>query len=218
MIVAGVNGMNSINQNRSRNFLAAFDSATELRTELLRKSIHFLIALAPTLASVDRSLAVFLLASGTLVYTYAERVRLSGASIPIVSSLTAAASRERDKGRFVLGPVTLAIGAMLSLLLYPDPSASIAIYALAFGDGFASIVGKVFGNTRPAFLRGKSLEGSAACFAAVFAAAYRVAGDLRIAFFAASVATFVEALPLEDFDNIALPVAVGFSLELIARV
>ncbi|MFA6507380.1 MAG: phosphatidate cytidylyltransferase [Treponemataceae bacterium] len=210
--------MNSLGKNRPMTFLSSIDSSAELRTELLRKSIHFLIALAPTIASIDRSVAVFLLAAGALVYTYAERARLSGFKVPLISGLTAAASRERDQGRFVLGPVTLALGAMLSLLLYPDPSASIAIYALAFGDGFASIVGKVFGRTRPAFLNGKSLEGSAACFIAVFYAAYRVAGDLRIAFFAATVATFVEALPIEDFDNIALPVAVGFTIELVTIV
>jgi dolichol kinase len=45
---------------------------------------------------------------------------------------------------------------MLSLLLYPDPAASIAIYALAFGDGLASLVGKLVGRIRPASLWGRS--------------------------------------------------------------
>ena len=210
--------MNIMNKNGSAKSLSVSIVSDELQTELVRKSIHFLIALTPTIASIDRSVAVFLLAGGCLVYTAAESFRLAGTSVPVISALTAAASRERDKGRFVLGPVTLALGAMLALLLYPDPSATIAVYALAFGDGLASVVGKIFGRTRPAFLKGKSVEGSAACFAVVFIAAVRVAGDLRIAFFAAVVATFVEALPLEDYDNIALPVAVGFSLEFIAHL
>lgn len=204
----------SINiQNRNSIHATVLVLPAAFRTEIVRKSLHFLIALAPSIASVDRGFAVLLLGAGALSYAAAESARLAGSTIPVVSALTAAASRERDLGRFVLGPVTLAIGAMLALLLYPDPSASIAIYALAFGDGFASIVGKLFGRTRPAMLAGKSLEGSVACFAAVAVAAYRVSGNLRIAVFAAVAATLAEALPLEDYDNIAIPMAVGFAVE-----
>jgi dolichol kinase len=203
------------NQNNIDSVSSILALSQDLQTELIRKSIHFLIALAPSIASLDRAFAVFLLASGTLVYAVAETARLGGVSIPLVSSLTAAASRDRDKGRFVLGPVTLGLGAMLALLLYPDPAASIAIYALAFGDGAASMVGKLFGRTRPSFLMGKSLEGSLACFVAVFVAAYRVQPDVRIAFFAAVAAAFTEALPLEDLDNIAIPVSVGLMVELM---
>ena len=190
----------------------------EIRTELIRKSIHFLIALAPSLAFVNRGLTVAALAMGTIVYTYAESARFAGVKIPFISAVTAIAARDRDRGRFVLGPVTLGLGAMLALLLYPDPAASIAIYALAFGDGLASLVGKLLGRIRPVFLRGKSLEGSGACFAAVFLVAYRISEDFRTAFFAALVATFVEALPLEDYDNIALPLAVGFAVEMVGTV
>lgn len=187
----------------------------EVKSEVVRKIIHFLIALSPTLAYFNRPLTVFLLAVGSLIYTYAEGIRLSGGTVPLVSSITAIAARPRDRGRFVLGPVTLALGAMLALLLYPSPAASIAIYALAFGDGLASLVGKLFGRIRPDFLMGKSLEGSASCFMAVFISAFAVTTHIRIAFFAALTATLVEALPLEDYDNVALPMSVGFVVALM---
>jgi len=183
----------------------------------LRKGIHFLIALAPTLASFNRPMVIAALGAGTLLYAFAENARLQGLSVPLVSRITALASRARDRNRFVLGPVTLGLGAMLALLFYPDPAASIAVYALAFGDGIASVVGKVFGKTRPAFLRSKSVEGSSACFVAVFMASYAVTADLRVSFFASLVATFAEALPLEDYDNIAIPMSVGFAVELFIR-
>jgi dolichol kinase len=124
------------------------------------------------------------------------------------------AARVRDQGRFVLGPVTLGLGALLALLLYPSPAASIAIYALAFGDGFASLVGKIFGRIRPAFMLGKSVEGSAACFIAVLIAAYSVSRNIGLAVLAAITATIVEALPLEDYDNIAIPITVGFAAQM----
>ncbi|MDR1839758.1 MAG: phosphatidate cytidylyltransferase [Treponema sp.] len=189
---------------------------SELKTEIVRKSIHFLIALSPSIAAISRPLTVFCLIIGTLGYTFMEYLRLSGVKVPVISSLTSMASRSRDTGRFVMGPVTLGLGALLALLLYPSPVATIAIYALAFGDGFASLVGKFFGRWRPAFLFGKSIEGSFVCFFVVFFSAYAVSGSIYISFVAAFTAMVVEILPLEDYDNLVIPVTVGFMLQLVS--
>jgi dolichol kinase len=144
-----------------------------------------------------------------------ENLRLSGVKVPVVSALTKMASRERETGRFVLGPVTLACGAMLALMLFPLPVASAGIFAVAFGDGFASLVGKLFGRIRPAFLLGKSIEGSLACFLATAVSVYLVSHNYAAALIAALVATAVEALPLEDYDNLLLPVTVGIVVQWI---
>jgi dolichol kinase len=188
----------------------------EFKAEILRKSLHFLIGLSPLLAGLNYPVTAALLLAGVLGYIKMEGLRLAGFSVPLVSSLTSLASRSRDRGRFVLGPVTLGLGALLALLMYPSPAASIAIYGLAFGDGFASLIGKLFGRLRPAFLRGKSVEGCAACFFAVLAAAYQVSRDHRIALAAALTAMVTEALPLEDYDNLALPLAVGLVVSIIS--
>jgi dolichol kinase len=190
--------------------LHALSGARELKTEFIRKGIHFLIALSPAMAAVNRPATVLILIAGTSVYSFFETLRLLGVRVPFVSSVTSSASRSRDEGHFVLGPVTLGLGALLVLLLYPPPAASIAIYALAFGDGFASLVGKLFGTHRPSIMLGKSIEGSIACFIAVFIAAIRVSDSFKIALAAALTATLVEVFPLENYDNLALPVAVGF--------
>jgi dolichol kinase len=187
----------------------------EIKAELVRKSLHFLIALSPGMAALNRPFTVALLMTGTLFYALMETLRLAGVEVPLVSSLTSMASRPRDRDRFVLGPVTLGLGALLALLLYPSPAASIGIYALAFGDGFASLVGKIFGKRRPAFMLGKSIEGSLACFSAVFVTAYAVSRRFTVAFVAALTAALVEALPLKDYDNLALPVSVGFVAQML---
>jgi len=189
--------------------------AGELKTEIVRKSIHFLIALAPSMAAINRPFTVLFLMIGTLGYTFMESLRLSGVKIPVVSSLTKMASRPRDTGSFVMGPVTLGLGALIALLLYPSPVAAIAIYALAFGDGFASLIGKFFGRHRPAILCGKSVEGSLACFTATFISAYAVSGNVRIALTAGFTAMLVEALPVQDYDNLVLPVTVGIAVQLV---
>jgi len=203
----------------SPSFTASFAGTgkdiSELKTEIVRKSIHFLIALSPFMAAINRPVTVLFLMVGTLGYTLMEYLRLYGVKIPVISSLTSMASRSRDMGRFVMGPVTLGFGALLALLLYPSPVASIAIYALAFGDGFASLVGKFFGKWRPAILCGKSVEGSLACFTAVFISALTVSHNINIALIAAFTATVVEALPLEDFDNMAIPVTVGLAVQFV---
>ena len=190
-------------------------ASSYLRVELVRKALHFLIALSPVMAAADLSLTLIALMIGILSYVCFESLRLKGISVPIISSLTAMASRPRDQGRFVLGPVTLGLGAFLALSLFPFEAASIAIYALAFGDGFAGLVGKTFGRIRPDFLFGKSLEGSLACFFAVLIASWRVCHDLPLSLSLAFAATIAEALPLEDFDNVVLPLVVGFLFYLV---
>ena len=186
-----------------------------LRSEIVRKSIHFLIAIVPTLASTFRIFfAISLLATGTLVYIGSEYLRRHGTAVPIITRLTLLASRPRDRGRFILGPVTLSLGAMVALVFYPEPAASIAIYALAFGDGLAGLVGTFWGSLHiPG--TGKSAEGSAACFVASFVVAVGITPSVSVAVIVALVATVLEALPTRDADNLLLPIGVGLVATLI---
>jgi dolichol kinase len=177
--------------------------------ELVRKSLHLLIAIVPVLASANLPATLALLAFGTLFYAFAESSRMHGSPILVVSDLTVIASRDKDGAGFVLGPVTLGLGAMISLLLYPEPAASIAIYALAFGDGFAALVGRVVGGPRIPFLQGKTFSGSLACFAAVFLMAYLVSSRPAESLIIATVATVLEGVPTGNFDNIIIPFGVG---------
>jgi phytol kinase len=178
--------------------------------EIVRKALHLLIAFVPLLAGVDLRATMMLLAGGTLFYVFAERLRIEGRPVLVISDLTIIASRERDRGRFVLGPVTLGVGAMLSLLLYPSTAAAIAIYALAFGDGFASLAGKLFRSPSIPFTRNKTLAGTAACFLAVLLSTWKLTGRFSIAIAIAVAATMFELIPIRDFDNLILPVGTGF--------
>jgi len=181
---------------------------TWLRGELVRKSLHMLIAFVPSIAATAGvETALVLLSLGTLVFAVAEYLRVNGHTVAVITPLTILASRGRNRDQFVLGPVTLAVGAMLALLIYPATAAALAIYALAFGDGVASLFGRAFGQTKIAAT--KTLEGSLACFAAVWFVTLLVTGQIGIALALAAVATVLEALPTDDMDNIILPVGVG---------
>lgn len=186
-------------------------SLLELRTELFRKSIHMLIAMVPMIASIDRGIALALLGGGAVIYSYSEILRAQGCSLLFISGIKNFALRERDRNSFAGGPLTLALGAMVALLFYPSDVAKIAIYALAFGDGFASLVGKVFGVTKIPFTGGKSLEGSLACFFAVLVSTFKVTSNIGVSFTTALVVTVVEAFPLGDYDNFVIPVVAGLT-------
>jgi dolichol kinase len=189
--------------------------AREGYSELLRKSLHMAIALVPTLAALNIQLTMVALAGGVLFYSWSEAMRISGYRIPVVTEVTHRASRGKDMEGMVLGPVTLAIGAMLALMLYPDPVSTIAIYALAFGDGFASLVGRMWGSISLPSNRKKTFEGSFACFTAVFLITVRYFDNPFQAVAVALAAALIESLPLGDMDNVVLPFGVGMMTELI---
>lgn len=191
--------------------------STEIQTELLRKSLHLLISVVPTLAQWNFGFTVILLSSGILLYTYSEFLRLNGFEVVMISKITAMAARRRDAGRFVMGPVTLGLGALLALVLYPEPAASIAIYALAFGDGLSSLVGKSFGSIKLPFTGGKSLEGSLTCLVAVFCSSYALSSDIVRSLIIAIAATLIEAAPTKDADNLLLPAFVGLLAVFLLR-
>ena len=190
----------------------------EIRTELLRKALHILIAIVPFLAALNTPITMVLLGAGTMFYAVAEFLRARGHEVFLISRITVLASRDRDRGHFVLGPITLGIGAMIALLLYPEPAASIAILALAFGDSFSSLVGKFYGSIRIPFTGGKTFAGSFACFLAVLFIVYRITANMSVSLIVAAVATALEALPTRDLDNIVMPVGTGFvASQLIAH-
>ena len=185
-----------------------------IRKELVRKSIHITIALVPVLAGINFLITVLMLSTGILIYVVNETARISGRSGGFISRLTILASRPAEHG-FVWGPVTLGLGALAALLYYPDPASVIAIYALAFGDGIASLVGKLWGRVRIMWLGGKTLVGSFACFLAVLLSSWFVLEDLVLALISAAVATILEMIPIKDVDNLIIPLGTGFVLSLV---
>ena len=131
--------------------------------------------------------------------------------MPFISAITAAAARKRDENKFVLGPVTLCTGIILcALLIHPVSAASVGIFALAFGDGIASLMGRLFGRVHIPLTAGKSVAGSLSCFSAIFCATYLFTKNTLAALVIALCGMIIEVIPLKDMDNIAIPVIIGF--------
>ncbi len=189
-------------------------SKEELHTEFLRKSIHMMVAFVPAFARFNLLLTFFALSGAVFIYSYSEFMRTRGMKVPFISNITIAAARSRDRN-FVFGPVTLALGALMALVLYPEPAAAIAIYALAFGDGFASLFGKLYGRRVIPFSGGKTFAGSSACLLSVFITTLAVSGSLKVAVIVSFTTTFLEVIPSGDLDNMLIPVGTGLIAVLI---
>ncbi len=184
--------------------------ANAIRKELVRKSIHLATAFIPFFLEHFRVLVLAGLFLVLAMYCIAEFLRMRGKNIILFSFLTEAAARKRDENHFVLGPVTLALGVLLTAFFYDTTPAAVAIYALAFGDGLASLAGKLFGKHLIPFSSGKTLEGSVTCFVAIFFSTLFVTKSVSTSLLIAAAGTVIEVIPIRDFDNIIIPVVIGF--------
>ena len=176
---------------------------------MFRKSIHICSAFIPFFLHHFKWPVLVALALAVAAYSIAELFRLKGISIPIVSAVTAAAARKRDENKFVLGPVTLSVGIIICALLWQPLPAAIGIYALAFGDGLASLSGKLFGNVQIPLTQGKTAVGSLTCFAAIFTSCFIASRNAYVSLVVASLGMFIELMPIKDLDNIIIPIALG---------
>ena len=182
---------------------------TSLRKEFFRKTIHICTAFVPFLLHFARIPTILCLCATGIFYIIAESLRSNGYEILLISDITAAAARKRDENKFVLGPVTLVAGIISAAVLWNENAARVGIFALAFGDGLASLAGKTFGKIRIPYTQGKTVEGSLTCFAAIFCSTFFVTNDCQLSLFIATVGALIEVLPLKDFDNLIIPVILG---------
>ena len=180
-----------------------------LRKEFFRKAIHICTAFVPFLLHLGRIPTLICLFLAGFFYIVAETCRFNGHEIPLISDITRAAARKRDENKFVLGPVTLVCGILASALLWDENAATVGIFALALGDGLASLAGKTFGKIRVPYTHGKTVEGSLTCFAAIFSSTFAVTDDCALSLLIATTGALIEVLPLKDFDNVLIPVLLG---------
>ena len=177
--------------------------------ELFRKSIHICSSIVPWLLASYYWYTIWGLLLVVVLYYFCELARLEGHPVVLVSLITETASRKRDECKFVLGPVTLVLGIVFAALVLPLLCARVGIYALAFGDGLASLAGKLFGRIKIPHTGGKTVGGSLTCFAAVFISTYLVTKNVIVSFIVAFVTTIIEMLPLGDWDNMLIPTCAG---------
>lgn len=178
--------------------------------EARRKLVHTLAAVVPFVALLAPLLIIASLCVMAAIYSVSEWTRLNGRIVPVIGDITISCIRREERRHFVLAPVTLSLGIVISLIIFPHEVATAVILILAFADSAASLVGRARGTVRLPYNRTKSVQGSAAAFAVacLCSAFYFPAG---VAVVAAFVSSLIESLPIRD-DNIAIPVGTGIVL------
>jgi dolichol kinase len=125
--------------------------------------------------------------------------------------------RPGESGRLTGTPAYVA-GVALALLLFPEPAAVAAVLFLAVGDVAATTVGERWGRRR---VGAKSLEGTAAFFAAALLAGFVSRAALGGPAAGAVVAGAWSAALLELFmprwanDNLVIPLAAALFMTLL---
>ncbi len=180
-----------------------------LYKEIFRKSIHLCSCFVPLLLKSFYKTTIVLLVIAAVFYSLAQFLALKGKRLPLISDISDMAARERDRGKFALGPLTLVFGIVASALLFSPKAASVGIFALAFGDGLASLAGKFLGNLHIPHTGGKTCAGSLVCLTAIFISSFCVLGRADAALVLALCGMLIEVLPLKDFDNILIPLLLG---------
>jgi HAD superfamily phosphoserine phosphatase-like hydrolase len=185
------------------------------RNELLRESIHacgfFIPLLALYTGLIFTGLFIFVI---TLLYLMSELARMERKTLPVISYITYHAATQSELFEFTTAPIFFALGILLTLLLFPNPTNSAAIAIFALGDSTASIFGRMYGKRTLPFNKGKTLEGSTIGFIFAFLAGAFYITPVK-ALIGAIVAMLVEYLPLPVNDNFITPLVTGAVLILI---
>ena len=180
----------------------------------MRKVIHLSALLVPLFSELtSRFIVVAALSIITITYTLTEVLRLKGRQLPIITPFTLKMSRREERTSFIIRPIYLAIGIILTLVLYPSTIAYSAICIGAIGDPIAAVVGGRVGRRR--IIRRKTMEGFVAGLTASFLAVSLLVPPF-IALVGAAGGMLMELLDVPD-DNLTMPIVAGTLMTLTIR-
>jgi phytol kinase len=180
--------------------------------ELIRKFLHMSMVMIVPISYYQLYLAILAIAAASCLYIISEILRLHLGFIGIIGSVTRMATRHTKPQDIDFGPLTLSFGILLVLILFPRHIASTGIVALTIGDGLASLVGRTWGKHRPAFLFGKSIEGTLSCWVGCTIAFIILQISWPIAIALGLITAIIELLPLKSLDNLLIPLIVCLTM------
>lgn len=177
------------------------------RGELARKLIHVgasVIAVAIvwlTPALTGRTM----LACAVFVALSVEILRRLNAGVGRAFLRSFGALLRAHETHGLTGATMLAVGFLVAALIFPPHVAGVGMLYAGVGDAASALVGRRWGSIR--FPWGKSVQGSAAFFAAAVAAGW-VAPEVAFlpALVAALAATLFESFPTVIDDNLMVPI------------
>jgi dolichol kinase len=185
------------------------------RGEAVRKGLHGLGCVWAIWGLYWPWLPVVGLAFFSVIYLIYEALRLRGRGLYLVEQLGRIIRRRKEHEKPAFGPPALAIAIIICFLVFDPQVACAAVLAACGCDCAAGIAGSLWGRHALPFLSGKTIEGSLAGLVVGFLACAPVAGVAK-GLLTSMAATIAEALPLQEIDNIIVPVAAACVLALVS--
>lgn len=183
--------------------------------EIARKLIHMTCAAVPFLFLRWPGITTGLLIAAMAVYLFIEFWRVNGLELPGTRWLNRLVLRRSERSGTAFAPLTLALGALCAVWLFPAPVACAAVLTVALADSAAAVIGSRWGRRPWPHNPRKSLIGSAA-FLAVALACGLLWLRLPQAALLAIAATLIESLPLDEWDNFLVPIGAGATVLLLS--
>jgi len=187
--------------------------------ELTRKMLHLVFAGVPLAltAGAPRDVVLAILGGMLAVAVVLEVAR--GRSTAVATTFTRAVGpllRPEERDRWT-GATWLILVCLAAVWMLPRADAIAVTWAAAVGDASAALVGiPLGGRLIPNNGRGKSVEGSAACFLVTFFGAYELAGlSAGVALLVAAAATAAEWPRSPVDDNVRVGAATTAVLILV---
>ena len=121
--------------------------------------------------------------------------------------------RSFEKQGSLTGSTWVFVGALITIILVPQPFSLLALFFLAFGDTLAALVGMRFPFIK---IGNKTLSGSLACFIMCLSVGLilNFEVNLKIILIGAFTATIAELIPIKINDNFLIPVLSGCAMYL----
>jgi dolichol kinase len=181
------------------------------KQELRRKSIHLSSIWIPlSCYFLPRPAGLLLLSIVAMGVIGIDVLRIRGGLVyALYERFLGPVLREHETRRLT-GASYMLVSAVLTLFLFQNVVAGMAMAYLIVGDTMAALVGKTWGRHR---LFTKTLEGSLACFTACLLIGLIVpAVTWPLALIGALIAAGIEVLPWKFDDNITIPLGAGVVL------
>lgn len=188
-------------------------SIYSMKRELYRKFIHFLGVPLPFLAALNRDLIFTLLMAAIFIYSFSEGLRYVGFHFPLVSHVTRKARRLSEFRGFIMGPVSLTVGILVTVMLFGPRVYIPAVLIVCISDSLSGLLGKTFGRHSLHFYR-RTAEGSTAFFlsAAAILLFFLPPGPALLVGF---LSTAIELISPYDLDNLFIPVGTAILLRFL---
>ena len=121
--------------------------------------------------------------------------------------------RSFEKQGSLTGSTWVFVGALITIILVPQPFSLLALFFLAFGDPLAALVGIKFPFIK---IGNKTLSGSLACFIMCLFVGLVLNFEIssQVILIGAFTATIAELYSIKINDNISIPVLSGCAMYL----